>query len=159
MGLIDFNNVKDQVGFCGIWCGSCVVGNGALRRLTRKYKEMTDSYDLKDWAPKDFDYAEFAKGLSSIQEIPVCPGCRMGGGRDDCELRACSSARGFRECAECGAGDDCSHRGLFDHMRSGALSAGLIVRTSVPLEADPIEEWTSQVASKWPCSVLFEDET
>jgi hypothetical protein len=39
-----FENVKSQIGFCGIWCGSCVVGNGTLRELTRKFEEMTRAY-------------------------------------------------------------------------------------------------------------------
>jgi hypothetical protein len=32
-----FENVKSQIGFCGIWCGSCLGGNGAVLELTRKY--------------------------------------------------------------------------------------------------------------------------
>ena len=35
----ELENVKDQIGYCGIWCGSCIVGNGALRELTRKYED------------------------------------------------------------------------------------------------------------------------
>lgn len=26
-----FDSVKDQIGRCGIWCGSCVAGNGVLQ--------------------------------------------------------------------------------------------------------------------------------
>jgi hypothetical protein len=26
-----YENVMDQIGYCGICCGSCAVGNGALR--------------------------------------------------------------------------------------------------------------------------------
>ena len=62
-----YENVKDQIGFCGIWCGSCVVGNGTLRKLTKKYKETVTAYGLPEWAPKDFDHAEFSQGLTSIQ--------------------------------------------------------------------------------------------
>jgi len=46
-----YQKVKQQIGYCGIWCGSCVVGNGALCELTRCYREMTEPYDLGEWAP------------------------------------------------------------------------------------------------------------
>ena len=35
-----FENVQGQIGFCGIWCGSCVVGNGTLKELTKRYEEI-----------------------------------------------------------------------------------------------------------------------
>ena len=88
-------NVKSQIGFCGIWCGSCMVGNGTLRELTKRYEEMTNAYGLGKWCPKDFDYGEFSKGLASIQRMPLCIGCLKGGGRDDCEIRACASNKGL----------------------------------------------------------------
>ena len=44
----DFELVKNQIGSCGIWCGSCVVANGTLRELTRRYAQMIEAYGLKD---------------------------------------------------------------------------------------------------------------
>jgi hypothetical protein len=60
-----FENVREQIGFCGIWCGSCVVGNGTLRELTERCEEIIGAYGLEEWAPRDFDYKEFLKGLAS----------------------------------------------------------------------------------------------
>lgn len=74
MDFRDFENVKHQIGACGAWCGSCVVGNGVLKKLTKKYQEMIDAYGLREWGPKDLDYDEFAKGVRSIQAMPSCPG-------------------------------------------------------------------------------------
>ncbi len=51
-----FENVKNQIGYCGIWCGSCVAGNGTLAELAGRMKTTTEAYGLKQWAPKDFDY-------------------------------------------------------------------------------------------------------
>ena len=53
-----FKNVKNQIGYCGIWCGSCVVGNGVLEKLTQKYDEIINNYDVEAWGPKDFDFQE-----------------------------------------------------------------------------------------------------
>ena len=47
MGVESFEDVKGQIGCCGIWCGSCVVGNGALRELTRRYEEIVENYGLE----------------------------------------------------------------------------------------------------------------
>ena len=67
-----FENVRDQIGVCGIWCGSCIVGNGALRELTRRYKELITAYSLEEWGPRDFDFEELLKGLESIREHASC---------------------------------------------------------------------------------------
>ena len=48
----DFENVKAQVGYCGIWCGSCVVGNGALSGLTRRYRELIDALGVLECEAK-----------------------------------------------------------------------------------------------------------
>ena len=80
-----FENVKNQIGFCGIWCGSCIVGNGTLRELTKRYEELIERYDLEAWAPKDFDFQEFKNGLTSIQAMPFCRGCLQEDGRPNCE--------------------------------------------------------------------------
>ena len=38
-----FDNIKGLIGYCGIWCGSCVVSNGALRELTQRYEKLLES--------------------------------------------------------------------------------------------------------------------
>lgn len=62
-----FENAKSQIGYCGIWCGSCAVGNGTLRELSRRYSQLVADYDLEEWGPKDFNFGEFLKGLDSIR--------------------------------------------------------------------------------------------
>jgi hypothetical protein len=151
----ELNNVKDQIGFCGIWCGSCIVGNGTLRELTRRYQETTEAYGLKGWAPADFDYEEFSKGLASIQRLPICPGCRKGGGRDNCEIRNCTSAKSLQDCTECDERSECKHTEILEKMRSGALDAGLSVKSGPAEGQDLIEAWMAELESKWPCCILF----
>jgi hypothetical protein len=152
-----FEKVKDQIGFCGIWCGSCVVGNGTLQELTKRYETLLKAYDLEKWAPKDFDYKEFAKGLASIQGIPLCPGCLKGGGRDGCEMRTCASGRGLEECIACQEFDSCDHAEILEKMRSGARNAGLFVKARNEKGQAPIEEWTVKIKSQWPCCLLSKD--
>lgn len=153
----ELENVKDQVGYCGIWCGSCIVGNGTLRELTRRYQETTEAYGLKHWAPADFDYKEFAKGLASIQRIPTCPGCLKGGGRDNCEIRDCALAKNVPDCTECNEQSTCKHTEILHKMRSGALAAGLSVKSGPGERKRLIETWLTELESRWPCCVLFMD--
>lgn len=146
-----FENVRNQVGFCGIWCGSCVVGNGALRELTRKYEEIIERYGLEEWAPKDFDFKEFMKGLTSIQAIPLCRGCLKGDGRSNCEMRVCASNKNITDCSECDQPTACKNLEMLQKMRTGARHAGLFVKTENVDRQELIEKWTTQLKSKWPC--------
>jgi hypothetical protein len=149
-----FQNVKNQIGYCGIWCGSCVVGNGTLRELTKRYKELINAYDLKDWAPKDFNFGEFYKRLESIQNMSLCPGCVKGGGRDDCEIRICAMEKDLEDCTSCRQFGQCKIE-LLEHMRCGARKAGLSVKTQDDDRGKAVEGWTSELKAKWPCCILF----
>jgi hypothetical protein len=149
-----YDNVKDQIGYCGIWCGSCVAGNGVLQELTKKYDEIITNYDLEQWAPKDFDFKEFAKGLKSIQNMPFCPGCLKGGGRDDCEIRACAIDKNLEDCTECDRPEQCENMELLETMQKGAIKAGLMVKTKKIDREKTLENWAEQIKNTWPCSIL-----
>jgi hypothetical protein len=156
-GPASFENVRNQIGFCGIWCGSCVVGNGALRELTRRYEGVTAAYGLQKWAPEDFDYLEFSKGLRSIEGIPLCPGCLKGGGREGCEIRACATSRQLRDCTECAEFGQCEHSKIVEKMRSGSRAAGLFVKEPHAENEELIQRWSAELKGRWPCCVLFMD--
>lgn len=149
-----FNNVKTQIGYCGIWCGSCVVGNGILSYLAARYKKLIDAYDLPQWGPKDIDYALFKKALSSIQELAPCVGCIRGGGRDQCEMRVCAVDRRLMACSECRDEKKCDHRRILTYMRSGAIKAGLFVITKKADKRKLIKNWTLRLKRSWPGMVL-----
>ena len=150
-----FENVKDQIGFCGIWCGSCVAGNGALRKLTRRYEEIIKGYGLHEWAPQDFDFKEFVKGLASIRAMPLCQGCLKGGGRPDCEMRACASNKNITDCSECNQHESCENLETLQKMRTGANQAGLFVKTEQTDRQALIENWTEELKDKWPHCILL----
>lgn len=150
-----FDNVKKQIGYCGIWCGSCVVGNGLLRELTKRYEKIIKGYGLKNWAPHDFDFQEFEKGLSSTQNIALCPGCLKGGGRENCEIRACATEKKIAECIECRQPADCRTLELLNKMRTGSQQAGLMVKTEKAGREKLIEKWMNDIKNKFPYFILF----
>ena len=155
MGSDAFENVRGQIGYCGIWCGSCAAGNGALRELTGRYLELVKGYGLEGWAPGDFDYGEFSRGLASIQGMPLCEGCLRGDGKPGCRMRECARGRGVPGCAECG-GEGCGNREPLEAMRGGALAAGLMVKTEAGDPEGFIERRTPELKDSWPSRILFQ---
>jgi hypothetical protein len=152
------DNVLDQVGYCGIWCGSCAVGTGALMRIAEKYLGLAESHGLEHWGAAGFDYGALRSGLEAIAALDVCPGCLRGGGRDDCEIRSCASARGLRGCVECSERDACPHFATLAHMRSGASAAGLFVAERAE-DHTPSEDFRRDVLRSlwWWRAVVDED--
>ena len=151
-----FDKVRAQVGACGIWCGSCAVGNGAFTELSQRFEGLLRAYGFDHWGTEELDFGRLVQGLTSCQRVSECPGCRQGGGRDSCELRACAVAKGLSGCAQCPEMAGCKHIHLLQHMRSGALAAGLVVHTENVEAAPLMEQWTAGLAARWPCCILFE---
>ena len=154
MGYASFANVRDQIGACGIWCGSCAIGNGSLGLASQAYFEVLEGHGIEHWAPPELDYAALSNGLSMVSDIAACPGCRQNGGRTECPMRACTAERGFSDCTECPA-EDCPNDRLLKHMRTGAIEAGLIVRSPTDDVETLIKEGMATLAARFPCCLLF----
>ena len=45
-----FDNVKDQMGPCGIACGTCDLGNGTVAESALKLQEYLKNYGVASWA-------------------------------------------------------------------------------------------------------------
>ncbi len=155
MTIEPFGNVKDQIGFCGIWCGSCVVGNGALMELTKRYEEIVEKYGLEEWAAEDFDFKEFMKGLASIQAVSLCPGCLKGGGKTNCELRNCALSKDIADCSECKEVVECENSEELQKMREGARKAGLFVKVENVDRQELLKKWTSELKGNFPSCILL----
>jgi hypothetical protein len=98
-----FENDKNQIGFCGIWCGSCLGDKGAILELTRKYEQIIKHSQsaLEKWAPKEFNFNEFMKGLAYIQAMLLCPGCKKDDRNPTCEIRICALNKNLTNCSQC----------------------------------------------------------
>jgi len=151
-----FENVKNQIGFCGLWCGSCIVGNGTLKELTKRYEHLIGGYGVDEWGAKDFDGKEFMKGLASIQNLPICQGCLKGGGNDTCNIRPCASSKKLPTCNECDEHATCKNLEALQKVRTGALRVGMIVKTDKD-KADQqrlIKKWVAEIRNKFPNCVI-----
>lgn len=149
-----FKNVKNQIGYCGLWCGSCLVGNGTLKELTKRYEEIIKGYGVDEWGAKDFDSKEFLKGLASIQALPICQGCLRGGGNDECKIRPCVLSRKISDCNDCREVTTCKNLEALHKVRTGARRVGMLIKTDNDQE-QLIRKWTAQLKNKWPSHILF----
>jgi hypothetical protein len=150
-----FQNVKNQIGFCGIWCGSCSAGNGAMIELTKKYDDLVDKYRLEKWVPKDFDFKEFKKGLGSIQTMSLCPGCQKNGGPPACKIRTCAVKKGIVNCSQCETLTECSN--FQDIEKSHPKIRQGLKEMKNASQNELINKWTDELKTKWPhCVVLCE---
>jgi hypothetical protein len=150
-----FENVKNQIGFCGIWCGSCPGGNGSTQELARKFETLAKVSNMEKWIPKNFDFKEFMKGLCSIQTMTLCPGCRKGGGNSNCKIRICALSKGVTDCSQC---DELSACKNFEELeKSHPKIKESLTEIKNKGYATLIEKWISELKAKWPhCLLLCE---
>lgn len=152
-----FENVKNQIGFCGIWCGSCTGGNGATQELARRFETISKSakHQLEKWAPKEFNFEEFMKGLACIEAMPLCPGCKKGGGPSTCKIRLCAIAKSLVDCSQCNQLVTCEN---FEQLEKNhpriKEDLGEIKNKN---QSRLIEKWMGELRNKWPhCLLLCE---
>ena len=118
MASKSFENVKGQIGYCGIWCGSCLGGNGAIFELTRNYEQIIKRSQsaLEKYAPKEFNFNELMKNLACVQAMPQCPGCKKDGGDMNCRVRLCASKKSIDNCSKCSQLMECRN---FEELEKG----------------------------------------
>jgi hypothetical protein len=150
-----FENVRDQISYCGLWCGSCAVGNGTLAEMSRRNEEVIRKYGVDQWGPRDFDVEEFMKGLASMQNMHVCQGCLKGDGKSGCAIRACALSKKQTDCIECGQHLTCKNNEALRKVREGALDVYMLVKTRKANRKELIEKWTSELINKWPGCMVF----
>lgn len=149
-----FKNVKDQIGYCGLWCGSCVVGNGTLRELTKRYEHLIKGYGIDEWGAKGFDAEEFRKGLKAIQEIPICKGCLKGGGNNRCSVRPCASKKRLSDCGECGRLGGCKYTNELNKVRRGAQAVGMLIKERKGNGRELKNMWSLEILDRFPNCVI-----
>jgi hypothetical protein len=144
-GPAAFENVKNQLAYCGLWCGSCSVGNGTVNELSRMCAKTITDYGVNEWGPKEVDYEVVLRDLAVIGTMEPCHGCLKGGGRTNCEIRACAVEKGLAECVDCADKDSCPNGKIVHHMRSGALRVGMKVKDKAGDSSKILADWIAEV--------------
>lgn len=148
-----FDDVENQIGFCGIWCGSCAAGNGSVVDLTRRYEETVKKNRMEKWAPKDFDFKEFMKGLASLQKVPLCKGCVKGGGNPTCTIRICAKEKKVCNCSQCELLMSCKNFDMLEE--SNPYVRKELLKNKNIRQRELITKWKTELKGKFPhCLVL-----
>lgn len=155
MSVEAFENVRDQVSACGIWCGSCAVGNGVISDLAARYEQLLRAYGLAEWGPKEIDYDVLFGNLKAMHEMPGCPGCRQGGGLEGCAMRICAAEKELEECIACDEYGTCQHTKALQQTLKGATAAKMVVKTASGDSAELITRWMDDLQGTWPNGVMF----
>ncbi len=97
--------------YCGL-CDTCPLDNPDFLEALAKVKNYVNQLPLYWWAHcfpgiEGFSIPEFFKGLEWFLSQPECPGCKEGGGLDECPIRYCATKRQVALCAKCSELDTC----------------------------------------------------
>lgn len=153
MAAKGFENVKNQIGYCGIWCGSCSGGNGAILELARRLEQALKGSNPDYWVPKEMNFEEFMKALGIIQTASLCLGCQKGGGNPTCNIRACASKRNIANCSQCNELMECKNfeelERYYPRIREGLLKIKEVGRE------ESIRKWMNELKTKWPHCILL----
>ena len=108
-----FVQVKDQIGPCGITCGTCDLGNGTVAETALKLNNYLKMYGVSSWGEQvpgwsDIDFESLNNSLDWIQTYTRCFGCEQGGGPPDCAIKSCAKDKGYELCSQCSELDDCT---------------------------------------------------
>ncbi len=153
MKTTPFQNVEYQLGFCGIWCGSCPAGNGSIVELTRRYATTIKQSNLENWAPPTFDFTEFMKGLAALQTVPLCDGCLKGGGNPTCTIRLCARQKNIPSCSQCEALPQCTHFASLERRNPHIKTELSRLKDRDPREL--INTWTMELKERFPHCLLL----
>jgi len=121
-----------------------------LKELTKRYEHLIRGYGIDAWGAKDFDGKEFIKGLTSIQSLPICRGCREGGGNEVCRMRPCASERRLPDCIECDGMKSCKNFDALKKVREGAIGVGMLAKAEDDHSDHQrlIRKWITEINTK-----------
>ena len=113
MGNSGSNPIQNQFGPCGILCGSCPLGGGAVAKSAKQTRKHISDCQIPMWSPfvpggEAIDWAAVDKALDWMTTYARCAGCRNGGGPPDCAIRICAQERGYELCSSCADLEVCS---------------------------------------------------
>lgn len=136
-----------------------MVGNGTLRELTKRYRELVKGHGVDEWGLKDqgMDGEGFINALIAIENIALCPGCLKGGGNEACPMRPCAREKGVSDCIECREKAGCRNLDPLERVRTGAAKAGMLMKGE---RGQPdTEAWEAEVRKRFPhCMIWMGDE-
>lgn len=80
--MIDINEAKKLVTYCGGFCGACGMYKGRIwAMVAQDFKEIIEVTGFAEWVPKfekiDFNFSDFLKGLEYFANERTGPYCKF----------------------------------------------------------------------------------
>lgn len=129
-------------------------GNGAVQELAKRFEKISKKLpQMEKWIPKEFSFKEFMKGLTCIQAMTLCPGCRKGGGPPTCRIRICALEKGIADCSECEQLVECKN---FEELEKDHPKIKEdLMEIKNKNRSELTEKWISELKRKWPHCILL----
>jgi hypothetical protein len=99
---------RHHISFCGSYCHICDWHTGRIRKTFRAGLHMFDELGLQRILPDGTNGQDFRRGLESLMNSAICPGCKpqapvLKPDEDRCKIRQCCYQKGLELCSECEA--------------------------------------------------------
>jgi hypothetical protein len=111
------NKDTKLIGYCGLYCGNCILRIGNVADLSRQLLEKFHEIKFEKWAKglaslskelKAFEnYESCYEVLEAWQEMRCEKVCKEGGGGASCKIRICCQKKNIEGCWECEQFEDC----------------------------------------------------
>jgi hypothetical protein len=99
---------KRFTALCGLYCLDCIPSHPRLFAMVKELTDLLDELRFEHYAelkshtsPVFGGYAQFREVLRSIGDLQCVAPCTKGGGKPNCEVRACVTSHALAGCWEC----------------------------------------------------------
>jgi hypothetical protein len=85
--------------------------------------------------------------------MPLCPGCKKGGGNPTCEIRMCALKKNMTNCNQCEALTECKN---FESLeKNNPKIKDDLRKIGNADQKEVVEKWMNELKRKWPHCVLL----
>jgi hypothetical protein len=133
-------HILEKIGYCGIYCGSCIFSQSDLFCAVHTLKSELANNHLEKFAHLREKkrhlfkyYSQFLEDLSASINLEDSDGCRKRGCDDECEVRECAISQALEGCWDCEQEDTCeklskqiNHYPVLDFHLDIILKKGLL---------------------------------
>jgi hypothetical protein len=103
--------ILDKTAYCGLYCGDCAFGTGAIPDLARDLRKALREAHF-DKAAEVIPFKEFKQYPQCYEVLGAmvklrCGGCRTSGRSKFCKIAQCARKKEVQGCWECAGFEDC----------------------------------------------------
>lgn len=123
-------NKSNDVAYCGLYCGDCIIKNSRISKLSKDILSIIKRKEFEKLAiglpvinDKMKNLTDLNVGISVLEsmcELDCDKNCKSGGGGASCEIRKCNVRLELDGCWECEKFEKCSILNSLEPIHKGA---------------------------------------